>query len=457
MTHGLFECEIHLASEHRPTPSAQALGRAVRDVLISHSYTLSTCQEFLQVPPVRRIYSANAFFSHRLEVFRATPMLTTPLQVLTWMFLFGLSVQEQVVLEILGMDVIELFKEAGIVTVLTLDEKTMIVGEVMIYPLSPEDLFGTSKLGKSCQLFFATDWPLESMRLPRDAIMPVGYDSLELLALSADPKCRMGEKVLDLCCGCGIQGIFARSCHVPSDGHLHLVSTDINKRAIHFVTANLAMNRKVLGRGDAVVMCGSLFESLDTARFDRILCNPPFVAVPDFPRAPSLQPALYAIGGGDDGMLILRQILDQFCDYSSTKRNGILMVTELPNVESSCKLLRSMLRESIRGDTLIRVAYVENDVETIEEYTQERQTEDGFDRPDRDWASHLCYHNRALVLVSIVIGTHHSAAKDRLYSYTGELEDKNGESTHSDIDEEDAFLTESGIAFAREAVLSGLT
>eukprot|EP00540_Astrosyne_radiata_P016018 CAMPEP_0116833560 /NCGR_PEP_ID=MMETSP0418-20121206/6504_1 /TAXON_ID=1158023 /ORGANISM="Astrosyne radiata, Strain 13vi08-1A" /LENGTH=39 /DNA_ID= /DNA_START= /DNA_END= /DNA_ORIENTATION= len=38
--------------------------------------------------------------------------------------------------------------------------------------------------------------------------MPVGYDSLEMMAVSAAGRYN-GGTLLDMCCGCGIQGIFA--------------------------------------------------------------------------------------------------------------------------------------------------------------------------------------------------------------------------------------------------------
>eukprot|EP00957_Ditylum_brightwellii_P012310 930030-Ditylum_brightwellii.AAC.1 len=77
-----------------------------------------------------------------------------------------------------------------------------------------------------------TDWPMESMQSTKHAIMAVGYDTLELLALSAVPRGyyrsigttsddhhqtdrqqrRTTRRLLDLCCGCGIQGLWAFQC-----------------------------------------------------------------------------------------------------------------------------------------------------------------------------------------------------------------------------------------------------
>lgn len=83
--------------------------------------------------------------------------------------------------------------------------------------------------------------------------MPIGYDSLELVALTSgldlfsSSGCE-SKKILDLCCGCGVQGIHAvlssfykRKSRI-SEIRLELLSMDINRRACHFVTANSCLN-----------------------------------------------------------------------------------------------------------------------------------------------------------------------------------------------------------------------
>ena len=110
-----------------------------------------------------------------------------------------------------------------------------------------------------------TKWPLESLRVPRDAIMTVGYDASELLILStgrsvfersfqyqhphASKHNYYVSRVLDLCCCCGIQGIYAAIIattkfpkSIDINDSLELESMGINKRARHFVVANACIN-----------------------------------------------------------------------------------------------------------------------------------------------------------------------------------------------------------------------
>eukprot|EP00814_Leptocylindrus_danicus_P016779 CAMPEP_0116012704 /NCGR_PEP_ID=MMETSP0321-20121206/5275_1 /TAXON_ID=163516 /ORGANISM="Leptocylindrus danicus var. danicus, Strain B650" /LENGTH=367 /DNA_ID=CAMNT_0003482085 /DNA_START=62 /DNA_END=1166 /DNA_ORIENTATION=+ len=338
---------------------------------------------------------------------------------------------------------------------------------------------------------FATDWPLESMRSPINAIMPVGYDTLELCALSAGAtvptKANATQKVaverrgrlLDLCCGCGIQGIFAWCCSAILNGvgggcYSDLVCVDVNKRACHFVCACFALNGlyhpsllfgKHFNDGgsdagfdmyaknqDLFGSCNKQPRVRDTAaaaatsesmphtlgRFSRILANPPFVALPESSSSshpvvsedvndsecadtsPMLyHQSLYA-AGGTDGLDIVRRIIRSSLDVldrietSNACLRGkeepqLLMVTEVPNVEESCQMLQSFLPQSSQSSVSICVAYVVDDVETVETYGEERSKERGIGSTDEKhectkWCqsmeqSHI--RNRALVLISL--------------------------------------------------------
>ena len=112
-----------------------------------------------------------------------------------------------------------------------------------------------------------------------------------------------------------------------------------------------------------------------------------------------IEPALYAVGGGRDGMNVLRRILEKCFDIlDDGEHRQLLMVTELPNVETSCALLSSMLPTAAR----VNVAYIEDDVETTYDYAKEREVEAGFDIATRDWRpTSNNITNRALALISI--------------------------------------------------------
>jgi methylase of polypeptide subunit release factors len=352
---------------------------------------------------------------------------------------------------------------------------------------------------------------MENLRLTRNAIMPVGYDTLELLSLTAGEMIRHGEptasegahrnvqrrtprRILDLCCGCGIQGIFALKCFEGSKICPHntcscvLVSVDINDRAMHFVGANLALNEVCVTNPDenhddesnsAVAVCGDLYHPLAQQhpdnKYDWILCNPPFVATPLCPVGPqTISPALYAVGGGVDGMDCLRRILKHLFTYLSNDNPQAMafLVTEVPNVEDSCMMLQSMLFQSEQDKARIRVVYVEEDVETVEEYSRERESEagnvlgsiseaDSLSQVCRDWSSPMLevgIRNRALVLISFArmpSGHNNNEKQMGLYAFSSATDDPGKDRTCDvdPIDEEDALLRPQGMAFSRAALL----
>jgi hypothetical protein len=82
---------------------------------------------------------------------------------------------------------------------------------------------------------------------------------------------RRVDRMLDLGTGNGIQGLLcAAHCQ-------HVVSTDVNPRALAFAEFNAALN----GITNLETRLGSLYEPLDGERFGLILSNPPYVISPE--------------------------------------------------------------------------------------------------------------------------------------------------------------------------------
>lgn len=79
------------------------------------------------------------------------------------------------------------------------------------------------------------------------------------------------DTALDLGCGAGVLALDALA---PAR---HVSALDLNPRAVALTRFNARLN----GRDDIVTYCGDLFTPLGTARFDRILSNPPFVIAPE--------------------------------------------------------------------------------------------------------------------------------------------------------------------------------
>ena len=489
---GLFDTEIvtrdaddgcgsYLA--HIPSKHAVELGKQTANIFAHANYTLENCTDILQhaisrnnersVNP-KRIYSANSFFNHRREaisIYDELRYTDESLKVLVYLFLFGISLKEALVEAALGAQSVKILFESGILTRNPVDN-TMVLGEVQVYPLST-DTFDNLTCQRSDPFFIMTDWCLESLRLPKHAIMSIGYDSLELVALTAGidvfkpNSINSSVRVLDLCCGCGVQWLFSAKRSISwtdLDIRCELYAMDINPRACRFVCANACLNGLVSEANTIYSIEADLYQPLHHAekagdlqpgRFvgnvDIILSNPPFVAVP-VANTPSLDPALYAVGGGHDGMHLVKEILNKCFTFLSegSVHPQLLMVTEFPNVETSCNLLHAFLDAS--AGVRINVAYIEDDVEVMEDYAREREEEAGQQVAGRNWnpTSESCIKNRALVLISISKDDNCDTVNHGLFCF----KEKTSNSPSCDnTDEEDQFLTAKGIAYARKHLL----
>jgi 16S rRNA G1207 methylase RsmC len=74
-------------------------------------------------------------------------------------------------------------------------------------------------------------------------------------------------KILDLGCGYGPIGIAA----AKFNPNLHVVMTDINRRAVLLAEKNMKLNKIA----NATVKQGSLYEPVENMEFEAILTNPP--------------------------------------------------------------------------------------------------------------------------------------------------------------------------------------
>jgi methylase of polypeptide subunit release factors len=482
-----------LSTQKKPSKNAIQLGTKIYDIFHNAGFNYWNCRRMLidvlllssndhddddeeEMSSLRwdRIYSANCFFEHRHDAVHHFALRVgdndddEPWRALAYLFLFGISLERTILYSAIGEEHTHVLVDAGLLRNNPADA-TYLVGEVQIYPLdtgmfewrTEEEASTSSRTGAG--VYCMTDWSMESLRSPRNAIMTIGYDTLELLALSsgkdvfAQPSTsdggeRVKSRVLDLCCGCGIQGIFAAKQSSSWNNprvQTELVAMDINERAVRFAMGNACLNGLFASDTPSVYSAieADLYEpvrgstsSRQIGRFDCILCNPPFVAVPIANDMTGIAPALYAVGGGRDGMNVLRRILEKCFDIlDDGEHRQLLMVTELPNIETSCALLSSMLPTAAR----VNVAYIEDDVETAYDYAKEREVEAGFDIANRDWrppANNIT--NRALALISI---SRSISSEKNLFCYRNEL--------NRDADEEDQFLTRDGIHFVRENLL----
>jgi release factor glutamine methyltransferase len=140
--------------------------------------------------------------------------------------------------------------------------------------------------------------------IPRPETETLVLESLEILKSSGEPS----PQVLDLCTGSGAIGI-AIAVNASS---ARVTCIDKNDAPIQFATRNAAKH-SVADR--VTVLQGDLFSPLSpAARFDVIVCNPPYVTTAEIERlaedVKSYEPHA-ALDGGPDGLDVLRRIASE--------------------------------------------------------------------------------------------------------------------------------------------------
>ncbi|RCJ40174.1 carbamoyltransferase [Nostoc minutum NIES-26] len=161
-------------------------------------------------------------------------------------------------------------------------------------------------------LYVATDHRytiLAEDRVDEDVVMYVGMDSMGLVYTT--PQYPV-NRVLDLCCGSGIQSLVAsRYARVA-------IGIDINPRAIRFARFNAQLN----GICNTHFYLGDLYEAA-SGDFDTILANPPFV--------PSPSRDCRFRDGGVSGEEIVARIISESAKYL-TPHGRLFIVTDLVNI-----------------------------------------------------------------------------------------------------------------------------
>jgi ribosomal protein L3 glutamine methyltransferase len=116
--------------------------------------------------------------------------------------------------------------------------------------------------------------------------------------------------VLDLCTGSGCLAILAAGIFPDAE----IDAADLSADALEVARINVEEHEV----GDRVSLRqGDLFEAVDGATYDLIICNPPYVAageVQAFPPEYGHEPVMAHIGG-EDGLDLVRRILAEAADH----------------------------------------------------------------------------------------------------------------------------------------------
>ena len=170
--------------------------------------------------------------------------------------------------------------------------------------------------------------------MDEDPVMYIGMDSHGLVQAAPRSRC---SRVLDLCCGSGIQGLVAtRYAH-------EVVAVDLNPRAVRFARFNAQLN----GIHNYQALQGDLYQAVSDQTFDCILANPPFV--------PSPEESLGFRDGGPTGENILRSIVEQAWPHL-TPGGRLCIVSDLVDIQSYESKLRGWTREEATYGLLLTTA-----------------------------------------------------------------------------------------------------
>ncbi len=142
----------------------------------------------------------------------------------------------------------------------------------------------------------------------------------EILVRQAVGALRDGDKVLDLCTGCGAIAVSV-AAEAAKDKSVSVLATDISDAALEVARENARINK-----ANVTFLKSDLFESV-RGRFNLITANPPYVPSGEIGglqrEVRDFEPRL-ALDGGADGLDLYRRIAEKASRYVA--RGGLLIV-----------------------------------------------------------------------------------------------------------------------------------
>lgn len=116
--------------------------------------------------------------------------------------------------------------------------------------------------------------------------------------------------VLDLCTGSGCLAVLAALAFPNAQ----VDAVDLSERALEVADENIELSGL---DGRITTHCSDLFEQLPQCEYKLIICNPPYVnnhSMEHLPQEYRHEPTM-ALAGGDDGMDLIRRLLQQAPDF----------------------------------------------------------------------------------------------------------------------------------------------
>ena len=270
-------------------------------ILKSASYNSTEICDRLQVQSLQQIQPTHLHYYHR-------HLLTADLlSDLIRLFQLRVALPAARIIQILGEQLFQTLCQIGLFIPRQEGNQTLWASRI--------DLFDVEGL------YIATDHRymlLAEDKAPGESpVMYIGMDSMGLVYSAPQHD---SNRLLDLCCGSGIQGLYA-SRYARS-----VIGVDINPRAIRFSRFNAQLN----GIDNIEFRQGNLYEAVIQERFDTILANPPFV--------PSPNREFKFRDGGANGEEILTAIIQGSAEHLYP--NGrVHIVTDLVDIDTYAQKL----------------------------------------------------------------------------------------------------------------------
>lgn len=184
-----------------------------------------------------------------------------------------------------------------------------------------------------------------------DSVLPI-YPGSGVHYLIDHQLVREGDVVLDLCAGSGVLGIYA------ADKASRVICTDISQRALEFAKKNADRNNiENIGFRQ-----GNLFEPVKGKQFDYIVANPPFVPIPV-----SVKAAIHT-DGGENGLYLVKKILEQAETYLQT--NGRMQIYSLSLGNKKATLLEDLIRKNLGKRRVTMMSMYSNPL-SLEEFVED--------------------------------------------------------------------------------------
>lgn len=118
------------------------------------------------------------------------------------------------------------------------------------------------------------------------------------------------KNILDLCTGPGMHAILL------SKNAKKVTGVEISKEVVNVARFNTVLNRV---NDTVAILQGDLFAPLSNHKFDVIVSNPPYIPVPDAVNYPVFG------RGGEDGLLVLKRIINEIGDYLTKTGIGLIL------------------------------------------------------------------------------------------------------------------------------------